>query len=285
MRGLSFNKNGYNSKFRFWDAVWQLVAILVSLLMLIPFLWLFLSSFKSATEIIQIPLTFFPRRFTLATYQELLDKLDFGRYFLNSVIVSTATTLLILFTSSLAGFVFAKYRFRWKEVYFLLILSSMMIPFAVIVIPLYMLMSDLGWIDTYAGLIVPMCVSAFGIFLMRQFMEGIPDALLEAARIDGASDWWIYYRVILPLSKSAASALGIFSFMWSWNNLFWPLMVTMSPEMRTLTLGVATLQWEYGIRYDAVITGAAIATIPVIIVYAFARRNFIQGLTLTGLKY
>jgi len=263
----------------------EIIAIIISLLMLIPFLWMFLSSFKTSSEIIQIPPTFFPKKFTLDTYKYLLEELNFWRYFINSTIVAGSITLIILFSSSLVGFIFAKFHFRMKEILFLGILSSMMVPFAVVVIPLYLLMSSLNWIDTYTGLIVPMCISSFGIFLMRQFIEDIPDSLIEAARVDGASEWWIYAKVILPLSKPVASALGIFTFMGAWNNLFWPLMVVTSPGMRTLTLGIASLQWEWGIRYDLVVTGAAISVIPVLIIYAIAHRNFIQGLALTGLKY
>jgi len=268
-----------------YSLILHTIVVLLAIIMLVPFLWLILSSFKTATETLQIPPTFFPKNPTLATYQELLQKLNFARYFLNSAIVTSITTLITLFTSSLAGFIFSKFDFRGKEVFFIAIISTMMIPFAVIVIPLYLLMSQIHWIDTYAGLIIPMSVSAFGIFLMRQFIEGIPGTLLEAAKIDGAGDWWSYIHLIIPLSKSALSALGIFAFLWAWNNLFWPLIVTMSPEMRTLTLGVACLQWELGIRYDTIVTGAAIATIPVLVFYSFAHRNFVKGLTLTGLKY
>ncbi|MGQ9629548.1 MAG: carbohydrate ABC transporter permease [bacterium] len=273
------------TKISFSKGALYLLAVSICIPMILPFLWMFLSSFKSSSEIIRIPPTFIPERPILRTYITVLRELDFIRYFVNSIIVSTAITAVVLFTSSLVGFVFAKFRFPGREAIFLAIISTMMIPFAVVVIPLYLLMAQLRWVDRYIGLIVPMFISAFGIFLMRQFIDGIPMALLEAAKIDGANEWWMYFRVVVPLSKSAFSALGIFVFMWSWNNLFWPLIVTVSPEMRTLTLGVATLQWEHGIRYDVVITGAAIATIPVLIVYSFAHKNFVKGLTLTGLKY
>ncbi|MCD6318913.1 carbohydrate ABC transporter permease, partial [Candidatus Aerophobetes bacterium] len=194
-------------------------------------------------------------------------------------------TFLILLTSSLAGYVFAKFNFKYKEFFFTLLLSTMMIPFVVIMIPLYILASDFNWINRFSGLIIPMGLSAFGIFLMRQFIENIPSALLEAARIDGASEWWIYIKVIVPLSLPALSALSIFSFMWSWNNLLWPLLIVNSKDMQTITLAIASLQWQNSIRYDVVITGAAVSVIPVLIVYAFTNRTFIRGLTLTGLKY
>jgi multiple sugar transport system permease protein len=265
--------------------VYYSIAVLIVVPMLLPFAWMFLSSFKSSTEIIRIPPTFFPEAPTLKTYSYVVQELDFVRYFINSIIVSTCISAMVLFTSSLCGFLFAKFDFPGKEAIFVAIIATMMIPFAVLAIPLYVLMAQLRWVDTYVGIIVPMFISAFGMFLMRQFMAGISISLLEAAKMDGAGEWWMYWHLAVPLSKSAFSALGIFVFMWSWNNLFWPLIVTASPEMRTLTLGVATLQWEWGIRHDVVVTGAAISVVPVMVVYAFAHRNFVKGLTLTGLKY
>ncbi len=265
--------------------VYYIIAVLLMIPMLLPFVWMFLSSFKSSAEIIRIPPTFFPEKPILETYVNVTQRLDFVRYFVNSMIVSTCISAMVLFTSSLCGFLFAKFNFPGKEAIFVAIIATMMIPFAVLVIPLYVLMAQLKWVDTYVGIIVPMFISAFGMFLMRQFMAGISISLLEAAKMDGAGEWWMYWHLAIPLSKSAFSALGIFVFMWSWNNLFWPLIVTASPEMRTLTLGVATLQWEWGIRHDIVVTGAAISVIPVMIVYAFAHKNFVKGLTLTGLKY
>lgn len=160
-----------------------------------------------------------------------------------------------------------------------------MIPFVVIMLPLYVMVVDFGWVNRFMGLIIPMCLSAFGVFLMRQFIDNIPNALIEAARMDGASEWWIYSRVILPLSLPSISALGIFSFMWSWNNLLWPLLVVTSREMYTVTLAIASLQWESSVRYDVLVTGAALSIIPVMIVYAFTSQTFIRGLSFSGLKY
>lgn len=265
--------------------IYYLVAIIILIPMLLPFAWMFLSSFKPSSEIIKIPPTLFPQNPTFNTYVYIIQELQFLRYFLNSMIVATSITAVVLLTSSLCGFLFAKFEFKGKNLVFVLIIATMMIPFAVQAIPLYILMARFGWVDTYTGLIVPIFVSAFGIFLMKQFMENISTSLLEAAKMDGAGEWWMYFMVAIPLSKSAFSALGIFVYMWAWNNLFWPLIVTASPEMRTLTLGVATLQWEWGIRHDVIVTGAAIAVIPVIVVYSIVHRNFVQGLTLTGLKY
>jgi multiple sugar transport system permease protein len=202
--------------------------------------------------------------------------------------MATSVTAIILFSGALTGFVFAKFRFKAKEFIFMVILSTLMIPFAVFVIPLYIFMSQIGWVDTYHGLIVPLSVSAFGIFLMRQFMEDIPDALFESAKIDGANEWQMFFRIALPLSKPAFSALGIFAFMWAWNFLLWPLVVTSAPHLRTVTLALATLAGAnigFGVRFDIIVTGAALSVVPVLIVYLILNRNFVKGLTLTGLKY
>lgn len=266
--------------------VLHIVVAFVSLCMIGPFIWMIICSFKTGTEIMRLPPTFFPQNPTVQNYVYIWTNLPFARYFINSVIVSSASTAVVLFTSSLAGFVFAKFEFFWKEKIFISILSSMMIPFAVVMLPLFVLVTKLNWIDTYQGLIVPTFISAFGIFLMRQFIDGIPDALIDAARIDGASNWWIYTQVILPLSTSALAALTIFHFMWTWNTILWPLIVTQTYQMRVLSLGIAQLSQElYATRYDLVITGAAIASIPIVIIYFFAQRHFVRGLALTGLKY
>jgi ABC-type glycerol-3-phosphate transport system permease component len=257
----------------------------VAILSFLPLCWLFVSSFKIAKEIVRIPPTFFPENPTIRTYRYLFKEMRFGRYFINTLIVAGGITFLIIITSSLGGYVFAKFDFRFKEFIFVFLISTMMIPFVTIMLPLYVMISDFGWVNRFEGLIVPMCLSAFGMFLMRQFIENIPTSLIEAARMDGASEWWIYFRVILPLALPAVSALGIFSFMWSWNNLLWPLLVISKKDMYTVTLAIAALQWEAGIRYDVVVTGTALSVLPVMAVYAFASKAFIRGLSFTGLKY
>jgi multiple sugar transport system permease protein len=250
-----------------------------------PFAWMFLSAFKSATEIVQIPPTFLPNTWTLDNFSYIFSALPFARYFLNSAIMSIGVTALTLLTSSLAGFVFAKYEFWGKEVLFTFIVSLLVIPFATIVVPLYILVSSLKLTNTYVGLILPICVSSFGIFLLRQFMEGIPNELLDAARVDGASDLWMYWRVALPLSKSALAGLGIFAFLYSWNLLWWPWIVTSAPDMFTLTLGVASLQFQgASVPPNVVVTGAAMAVIPAMIVFGIAQPHIVKGIALTGMK-
>ena len=249
-------------------------------------LWMVLASFKSASEIISMPPTFLPETPTVASYILILGEQAFDRYFLNSIVVALPSVLLILFTSSIAGFVFAKFEFPAKELIFTIILSTLMVPPAVTLLPLFRLVSNFGWADTYQALIIPVCVSAFGIFLLRQFMEGLPSELLDAGRIDGASNWWIYRHIVLPLSVSALSALAIFSFLANWDSYLWPLVIVYDENMRTLPLGLAhLLGWSSRPRYDLFLTGAVITVVPVIVFYSFFQSRFVRGVTLTGLKY
>jgi multiple sugar transport system permease protein len=262
----------------------HLALVILGLVFAVPFVWMFLSSFKPALEIIRIPPTFFPERFTLENYSTIFSRLKFGRYFVNSVVVSASITVIAIFTSSLAGFVFTKFKFPGKELLFVLFIAGLMIPFAIIVLPMYLFVSRIGLQNTYLGLVLPLCISPFGIFLMRQFMEGIPMAMVEAARIDGASNLWTYFRVMVPLSKAGMGGVGVFTFLWTWNQLWWPLMIVSKADMRTVPLGIAALAFQHAKRYDMIVTGAALAVIPVMVVFAFAQRGVIKGVTLTGLK-
>jgi multiple sugar transport system permease protein len=269
---------------RLEKAFLTVLMVTIAILMFLPFLWMISSSFKPYREILALTPTIIPKKFTLVNYQTILTKLPFLRYFLNSFGISATITLAVLFTSSLCGYVFAKFQFAFKEVFFTLIVSSMMVPFAVIVLPLYLFVARMGLVNTYVGLILPSMLSGFGIFLMRQFMEGIPSELVDAGRIDGASDMWIYWKVMIPLSLNALSALAVFTFLWAWNSLWWAVMIITRPDMRPLPLGIASLAWEFGVRTDLVITGAAIAVVPVLILFAMMTRTVVQGVALTGMK-
>jgi ABC-type glycerol-3-phosphate transport system permease component len=262
----------------------HIMLCIISLFFIVPFIWMFLSSFKPALEIISMPPTFLPEKFTFGNYKTIFERLHFWRYFLNSIVVSVAVTVTAMFTSSLAGFVFTKFDFPGKELIFIIFLAGLMIPFAVIVLPMYLFVSKIGLQNSYLGLILPLCVSPFGIFLVRQFMEGIPKEMVEAARIDGASNMWIYFRIMVPLSSAGIGGVGVFTFLWTWNQLWWPLMIISKSDMRTLPLAIAALTFQHAKRYDMIVTGATLAVIPVMIVFAFAQRQLIKGVTLTGMK-
>jgi len=257
---------------------------LFGVLMVYPFIWMLLSTFKEPWELYIFPPTLFPKKFTLGNYREVLNTVPFFRYYLNSLFVTTCSVISTLFTSSLAGFAFAKYKFRGKQLIFKTLLSGMMIPFPVTIIPLYIMVFSLGLVDTYFALIVTGVASIFGTFLMRQFILGIPDDLLDAARIDGCSEFGIYWRIILPSLKQPLSALAIFSFMSTWNAFLWPLLVVNRDELRTVQLGIQYFTQQYGSLIHLQLAAAAMGILPILMLYLILQRHFIQGITLTGLK-
>lgn len=254
------------------------------IIMAFPFLWMLLTSFKDYYEIIDISSSFFPRTFTLKNYQKVLETAMFGRWFLNSLFVAFLETASVCFLSAMVGFTLAKYRFPGQNLIFLMILSTLMIPTEMLVIPWYLMASKIGLIDTYWGVWFPSVISGFGVFLMRQFMRGVPDDLLDAARIDGLHEFGIFLRVALPLVKSAVAALGIFTFIGNWGAFLWPLIIIDSTKMRTLPLGLAFFSGEAGVQWDMIMTGASIATVPVLIVFILFQKHIIQGVALAGLK-
>jgi multiple sugar transport system permease protein len=212
--------------------------------------------------------------------------LPLGRMYLNSIIVTGLTVVGVLFTSSLAGFAFAKYQFPGKEILFYAILATLMIPFFVTLIPVYYIVAQLGWIDRREGLIVPGLISAYGIFLMRQFIVGVPDEYIDAARIDGASEPLIYWRIILPLVRPALATLGTFTFIGSWNAFLWPLLVINNRDLMTVPLGLNSLRLfaAEARNLHLLMAGTALSVLPTLIVFMFLQRYFIRGIALTGLK-
>ena len=257
-----------------------------SVAMIGPFYWMFISSFKSQREGTAIPPTWWPQEFTFKNWQDI-GNLTTGSmlvFFRNSVFVVIVITLLTLFTSSIAGYVFAKFEFRFKNVIFWLVISMLVVPFSVTLIPLFNMVADWGWRNNYLALIVPILYSPFGIFLMRQQIANIPNELIDAARIDGASEWGIYLRVILPLSGAALAALAIFTFTFQWDNFLWPLVVLDDPSLYTLPLGLAQFRGRGTVDIGLVSAASFVAVLPVLIVYVLAQRRFIEGITLTGMK-
>lgn len=251
---------------------------------LMPIVWMFLSAFKTGSEIVQFPPTLLPARPTADNFVTVLTQLDFGRYLANSLLVVMPSTALVLLTSSAAGYVLAKYQFWGRDALFFAILSTLMIPFSVVLLPLFLLFSDAGQLNTYQALIIPTAVTSFGIFVMRQSMRSIPDELIQAARVDGASEWWIFAWIILPLSRPALAVLAIFHFVSVWDSFLWPLSIVNETAMRTLPLGLAGLQSERGTRFDLTIAGAVVTVLPILVVYALAQKQFIRGIAMTGLK-
>jgi multiple sugar transport system permease protein len=262
------------------------ILVVGAFVMLLPFAWMLSSSFMSTEEVISRPLTWFPSALRFENYSRLSEAIPLGRMYLNSMIVTTLTTFGILLTSSLAGYGFAKFQFPGRDFLFLLVLATMMIPFFVVLLPIFYMISQLGWINTYQGLIVPNIVTGFGIFLMRQYMLSLPDEVLDTARIDGASEFEIYWRIALPLSTPVIGALGILAFVYQWNNFLWPLVVARSSDMWTVPVGLNSLR-VYASSADVInlqMAGAALAIVPVMIVFLLLQRYFVRGIALTGMK-
>ncbi len=275
---------------RSWKQLGSYLVTLVlgigSVLMVGPFYWTFISSFKSKPEYYVYPPTWWPAMPTLSNWTGLLD-LEVGSFelfALNSLIVSVLGTAIPLLTSGMAGYIFAKYRFKGRDLIFVGILSLMMIPFNVTMIPLYQIMVWLKWNNTLIPLILTFAFSPFGIFLMRQYIHSIPDDLLDAARMDGASEFGIFFRIILPLSTAAMAALGIFIFVTLWDDFLWPFIIVDKPALYTLPLGLSQFRGQLGTNVGGLAAGSMLAVLPVLIVYLLAQRRFIEGITMTGMK-
>lgn len=249
-----------------------------------PVLWIVATAFKTAAEINAWPPTFLPHAPTWANFNEIIFKTPFMRYIFNTFLVSAVSTVFIMFTSSIAGFVFAKYKFPLRGALFLLLIASATIPLEAYMIPVYIMVHSLGLLNTYAALIFPLTIMTFGIFFMRQVIMSIPDELLEAARIDGASEFWIYLRIVLHLSKSGLMAIGVFAFTQAWANFMWPLVVVSSSDMYTTELGLAVYQRAYYTEYGPIAAGAVISIVPMMIVFALLRRHIMEGIATTGMK-
>lgn len=250
----------------------------------LPFFLMLSSAFKTSSEILRIPPTLIPEDPSLSSFQTVLNDAPFFRWFANSLMVSSAITVLMLFTCSLAGYIFAKFEFPGRNIIFVLLLVTMMVPFPVLLIPSYLVINELNLVNSLWALIVPAMVSAFGIFLMRQFIAGIPSDLIEAARLDGASEWAIYARIIVPLARPPMAALGIFTFLAAWNDYLWPLIVINDLEKSTLPLALTFFNSQHAQRYDLVMAAASMAVIPVIIVFVIFQRQIVNALVLAGLK-
>lgn len=264
--------------------LFYIVLILAALMMLVPFLWMISTSLKADEYVLTIPPQLIPRPLTSGSYSQLLDLFPIGRMFFNSLLVAVVTTIGQLFISAMAAYAFSRIEFRGRDVLFLLYLATLMIPSQVTIIPLFILMRYLGWINTYPGLIVPGIFSAFGTFLLRQFFLTLPKDLEEAAFIDGANRWTIFWRIILPLSRPALATLAVFAFMGAWNAYLWPLFILRDELLMTLPVGLATLHGRWLTQWNLVMAGSVITVIPMVIIYLLAQRYFVRGVVLSGLK-
>lgn len=266
---------------------WWLYIVLSAglVLMILPFVWMILGSFKTDAEIRQNPTGFLPADPTLDNYTTLFGRLDFTTFFLNSIVVAVFVTLGNIVFSSMVGYALAKLEFRGKRLLFALVLATLMVPGVVTFVPLFVLTANLGLVNSYPGLILPFLITPVGVFLMRQFISGLPDELLEAARIDGAGEWRIFLRVVMPLCGPAVATLTILTFLGSWNNFLWPLVVATTEDMYTLPVALALYSvGQNAARYGLMMAGAVVVVVPVLAIFVILQRYFVQGIALTGIK-
>ena len=250
-----------------------------------PFIWMLLSSVKSDGEIRRVPPTWWPETASLDNFRELFARMDFPQFFTNSVVVATAVTIGNLLFCSMLGYVLAKSEFAGRALLFRLVLGTLMIPGMVTLVPLFVLVANMGLVNTYWGLILPFLAGPFGVFLMRQFILGIPDELIDAARVDGASELRIFLQVVMPLCKPPLATLAILTFLGSWNNFLWPLVVATSEDKYTLPVALALYSvGQNQTQYGLLLAGAVVIVVPVLIVFLALQRYFVQGIAMTGIK-
>jgi len=263
--------------------LWIIIAC-GALIFIFPFIWMFFTSLKPEASVVVYPPTLLPNQWTFEAYINIWKRIPYARFFMNSIIFAGGVTIIELFLDSLTAYSLSRLRYPGRDFLFIIILIALMLPFQVSFVPLYVTVVKFNLVNTYAGLIIPRATNAFGIFLLRQFFITQPRELDEAARIDGASEFFIYRRIILPLSKPVLSTLAVFHFTYNWNDFLWPMLITSSTEMRTLPAGLALFVGQHVVEYAVVMAGATLALLPLFIAFIFAQQYFVKGIAMTGLK-
>ncbi|EAC7475698.1 carbohydrate ABC transporter permease [Listeria monocytogenes] len=251
--------------------------------MILPFIWMVLSSLKTDAEILKIPPTIWPETFTLDNFTKLFTEMDFAIYLKNTLII-VFFSFFGLFLNAMAGYGFAKFKFKGKNKLFYLVLATMMIPGQVTMIPVYLLLNAAGLTNTMTGIVLPGLVGAFGIFLFRQFMSTISDDLLEAARLDGASEFYIFWRIVIPISRPVLAVQGILTFIAGWNSFLWPLIIANDEKFYTLSVGLQLLKGQYGSNYALQMAGATFMVIPIILIFITFQKYILKGFNVSGMK-
>lgn len=290
MNEKSSDMVGVNGNARFRRELWwripvHIILIIGAGLMLLPFIWMVATSFKPPSEVIAWPPTFIPQSPTLENYGKVFELMPFARYFFNSLVVTVVCMVTICFTSSLAGYIFGVFKFPGRNFFFIILLATAIVPFETYMIPLYLLMKDLKSINSFQGIMAPYFIMSFGIFFMRQnYIAFLPEELLDAARIDGAGEWKIYWRIVLPLSSSALAALAIYAFINVWAAFIWPLLVVNTSDLKTIELALAGFQTAYTVEYGPLMAGSVISLLPILAIFIILRRQIIESVALTGMK-
>jgi multiple sugar transport system permease protein len=261
-----------------------LILSIGAFIMIVPFVWMVSTAFKTFQETLAIPIKWFPSKFQFDNFREVLNRLNFARYYVNTIIVTVSVTVFQILFCSMAAYGFARIKFPGRGALFIVLLSMLMIPQQMTLLPSYILLSRLGWLDTFKALIIPNLFSVYGTFFLRQFFMSLPGELEEAAIIDGSSRWGIYWRIFLPVSTTALAAFGVFTILWAWNDLMWPLIMTSRESIRVLSVGVATLVGQHATRNHWLMAASVLATTPMIIMFIVLQKQFIAGISITGLK-
>lgn len=251
---------------------------------LLPVLWVVLSSFKAGTELYHWPPTFLPKVFSLENYYSAFAKGNFALYFANSAFVTVASTFLTLLINTMAGFALAKYQFKGRNFLLISFISTLMIPLEVIMIPIFTVISSLKLYNNYLGIIIPPAATPTGLFLVRQYLLTVPNELLESARIDGASEWKIFWKLIVPIAKPILATLAIFSFTWRWNDFLWPLLVIGKPSMYTVQLALSNFIGEFNVDWNGLLAMSVVTMLPVLIMFLIFQKQFVKGMATSGMK-
>jgi len=273
----------YKKKGGMEKTIITILMVLGGILISVPFLWMISSSFKPESEILQIPPTLLPVNPTFENFIQLFTKLNFQVYLRNTLIIVAFSFVGLIF-NGMAGYGFAKFEFKGREKIFYVVLATMMIPGQVTMIPVYLLLNEMGLTNTMTGIILPGLIAAFSIFLFRQFMTAIPTDLIEVARLDGAGEFYIFFRLILPIAKPIFAVQGILAFIGAWNSFLWPLIIANDESLYTLSVGLSLLQGQYGNNFALQMAGAAFMVVPIIIVFSFFQKYIVEGFTMSGIK-
>lgn len=258
--------------------------IVMAVITIMPFVWMVLSSFKTNAEILAYDQKLMPEVFMIENYHRMNATFDFMRFFGNSLFIAITTTVAVAYTSTLCGYVLTKYEFKGRDLLFGLVLATMMLPWAVTIIPRFSMIRSFGWLDSYKALIIPALFSSFGIFMMKQNLEALPNEMLEAAKIDGANEFYIFHKIVIPMARNGISSIAIFQFLWAWEDYLWPYLVISKKEMQVLSVGLRLFDGQYQTDYGALFAAAAISVVPVIIVYLIFQNRFLDGVASSAVK-
>ncbi|GMQ57412.1 carbohydrate ABC transporter permease [Vallitalea sediminicola] len=273
------------NKTKTYVVIVHIILIFFAAAMLLPFVFMILSSFKTTAEITKIPPAFLPKNWGyIKNFTDVLSKYNFGIFFKNSLYYAVVKTVIVIYVSSIVGYVLAKFKFKGNRVIFTMILATMMIPWPATLIPNYQMMVWFNWLGKDISILYSSFISGFGVFLMHQFAIGIPDSFLEAARIDGASEMRIFHKIVMPMMLNAVGALAIFTFLWEWDNYLWPYLMLNDVSKYTIPVGLSMTQGQFAANYGPLFAGIAIAVVPVVIVYLIFQKTFIEGIALGGEK-